>query len=273
VTDFVVSTDSRNESPSLRVANLVIKFGGVVAVDGISLDAMPSQVTGLIGPNGAGKTTTFNACCGMVRPSEGTICLFGEDVHHLTPSSRARLGLGRTFQRTELFDSLTVLENVALGREGSFGGAKPWKQLVSTRRERAEVIEAAEQAIQMCELERLTRQTVRSLSTGQRRLVEMARVIAGGFRVLLLDEPSSGLDRIETERFGDIVGQLVDQRKVAVLLVEHDMSLVMGVCDRIYVLDFGRMIFNGTPLEVRTSSAVRNAYLGSSAIEEVAGIA
>jgi ABC-type branched-subunit amino acid transport system ATPase component len=266
VTGSLASVETPVRTPALEVEALTIRFGGVLAVHGVCLSAEAGQVTGLIGPNGAGKTTTFNACCGVLRPTEGTIRLFGEDLGGLGPAARAQRGLGRTFQRTELFESLSVWENVALGREGRFGG-KPWTQLMATRRERRETHESAERGIELCGLERLRHHSASSLSTGQRRLVEMARVIAGGFSVLLLDEPSSGLDRIETEKFGAIVRTLVDSKEVTVLLVEHDMSLVMGICDPIYVLDFGELIFAGSPNQVRSSELVRQAYLGSTALQ------
>jgi ABC-type branched-subunit amino acid transport system ATPase component len=244
----------------LRVEQLVVRFGGIVAVDGVDLLAPAGRLTSLLGPNGAGKTTTFNACTGLVRPTSGRVHLLGEDVTDLPSHVRARRGLGRTFQRMELFDSLPVSDNVALGREAAFAGSKPWQQIVAPRDERRQTAEAAEAAIERPS----------ELSTGQRRLVELARAVAGGFRVLLLDEPSSGLDKAETERFGEILRSLVDQRGCALLVVEHDMALVMSVSDYIYVLDFGQPIFEGTPEEVASSEVVRAAYLGSEDLEREA---
>jgi ABC-type branched-subunit amino acid transport system ATPase component len=158
--------------------------------------------------------------------------------------------------------SLTVAENVALGREASLAGAGVVSQLVRRRGQRLLVDESTARALEICQIHELARSQVNSLSTGQRRLVELARCLAGPFSILLLDEPSAGLDRSETSRFGEILRSVVDARGVGVLLVEHDMSLVMDVCDDITVLDFGTVIFRGTPIEVRASETVRTAYLG-----------
>lgn len=251
--------------PGLWVEDLTIRFGGNTAVDGACLNAPLGRVTGLIGPNGAGKTTTFNACSGLLRPASGRIRLFGEDVTGKPPAARARRGLGRTFQRMELFDSMTVEQNVALGLEAKLARSHPVRQLLSPPSEGKAIRAATDEAIDLCGLGEIRRAVAGALSTGQRRLVDLARVLAGGFSVLLLDEPSSGLDTAETERFGGIVQRVVAERGCGVLLVEHDMKLVMSVCDYLYVLDFGVMIFEGTPAEVRASAAVRAAYLGSEA--------
>jgi ABC-type branched-subunit amino acid transport system ATPase component len=248
----------------LEVRGLAVRYGGLHAVEGLSLEAPLARLTGLIGPNGAGKTTTFNALSGLVRPSAGTITLFGEDIVHHSPAARAQRGLGRTFQRMELFDSLSVRDNVAMGREAHLAGSNPLRHLLASRAERATVAEVTADAIELCELTPLVRRRVGTISTGQRRLVELARAIAGGFRILLLDEPSSGLDANETKRFGAILRTLID-RGLAILLVEHDMALVMAVCDHIHVIDFGQPIFEGTPKEVAASDVVRAAYLGSEA--------
>jgi len=249
----------------LSVRGLSVRYGGREAVKGVSLDAPLERLTGLIGPNGAGKTSTFNALCGLVRPSAGTIMLFGADVAGLSPQARARRGLGRTFQRMELFDSLTVAQNVALGREAHFAGSNPIHHLFTSARERAAVAEAVRGAIDLCGLDPFAAKRAGNISTGQRRLVELARAIAGEFRVLLLDEPSSGLDAVETKRFGAILRTLVE-RGLGILLVEHDMSLVMEVCDYIHVIDFGESIFEGKPTDVANSADVRAAYLGSQSV-------
>jgi ABC-type branched-subunit amino acid transport system ATPase component len=254
----------------LRVEDLEVRFGGIVAVDGVNLVAPAGRLTSLLGPNGAGKTTSFNACTGLVRPTRGRIHLFGEDVTGLAPHVRARRGLGRTFQRMELFESLPVWDNVALGREAGLAGSKPWQQIVAPRHERRLTAEATDAAIALCGIGSLVKRRAAELSTGQRRLVELARAVAGGFPVLLLDEPSSGLDKTETEAFGRILRSLVDDSGYALLVVEHDMSLVMSVSDYIYVLDFGQPIFEGTPSEVSASEVVRAAYLGSEDLAEEA---
>src|SRR5215210_5630637 len=254
----------------LQVEDLRVRYGGLVAVDGISLEAPAGRITGLIGPNGAGKTTTFNACSGLASggSTAGRVLFEGADVTRLSASGRALQGLGRTFQKTELFDSLAVWDNVAMGAEGARAGSNPLNQLLSTSNDREEVAAAAAEAIKHCGLSELVDTPVAVLSTGQRRLVELARCLAGRFRILLLDEPTSGLDRAETARFGQILRETVAERGEGVLVVEHDMSFVMEVCDYVYVLDFGKLIFAGTPAEVRASPVVRAAYLGDEAVEE-----
>jgi ABC-type branched-subunit amino acid transport system ATPase component len=253
--------------PGLVISDIVVRYGGHVAVNQISLAAPIGQITGLIGPNGAGKTTTFNACTGLLRPTSGRVELFGHDVTHRSAQHRAQLGMGRTFQQMELFDSLSVRENVALGREAGMAGSQPFRHLRSSRTDRVVVADATRAAMTQCGINDLAARRPADLSTGQRRLVELARVIAGSFKILLLDEPSSGLDKLETVEFGRILRDLVMEQGIGVLLVEHDMSLVMSVCDYIHVLDFGQPIFQGTPAEVGSSEIVRAAYLGSEAVE------
>jgi ABC-type branched-subunit amino acid transport system ATPase component len=256
----------------LTVDGLKVRFGGLVAVDGVSIKARGGKITGLIGPNGAGKTTTFNACSGLLRPSSGRILLDEVDVTRRGPAARARLGLGRTFQRMELFDSLTVRENVEAGAEATLAGANPLTQVAGRPGDRATVRVAAESALRLCELRELSEVPAASLSTGQRRLVELARCLAGPFGLLLLDEPSSGLDRAETEHFGQILKRVVADRGIGVLIVEHDMALVLDVCEHVYVLDFGELIFEGTPAEVISSPIVRAAYLGDTAVEHAVAL-
>lgn len=255
------------EQTGMTVSGLTVRFGGLVAVSGVDLEAPRGRITGLIGPNGAGKSTTFNACSGLLRPTEGSVRLDGHDVTRTSPAGRARRGLGRTFQKMELFESLTVLENVALGCEGAMAGANPVKQLFASRSERRDAGERAADAIDLCGLGDLAQRRPAELSTGQRRLVELARVCAGRFTLLLLDEPSSGLDKAETGRFGEILEELVASRGLGILVVEHDMSLVLRICSYIYVLDFGRQIFQGTGSELASSEVVRSAYLGSEDVE------
>jgi len=252
----------------LEVRQLAVHFGGVRAVQDVSLRAPTGRITGLVGPNGAGKTTTFNACSGLVRPTSGRIVLHGTDVTRLGPAGRARLGLGRTFQRAELFNSLSVRENVELGREASLAGGNPVAQLMARRGEKALVRRAVDDAIELTGIGPLAKLQAGLLPTGQRRVVELARVLAGPFDLLLLDEPSAGLDGTETHRFGEILGEVVGERGLGILLVEHDMELVRQVCEVIYVLDFGRLIFEGGPDEMLASDVVRSAYLGTGRVEE-----
>jgi ABC-type branched-subunit amino acid transport system ATPase component/ABC-type branched-subunit amino acid transport system permease subunit len=250
-------------SRTLQLRDLRVAFGGLVAVDGAGLEAPTGRITGLIGPNGAGKTTTFNACSGLTKPSRGEVTLDGTSLLRYSPSARARRGLGRTFQHMQLFDSLTVRENIALGHEASHAGTNALRHLASSPRTKRNVEKATAEALALCDLTELQDKLAGSLSTGQRRLVELARCLAGPFQILLLDEPSSGLDRAETARFGEILRELVRTRGIGILLVEHDMALVTDICDYVYVLDFGKPIFEGTAAQMLASPTVRAAYLGN----------
>jgi ABC-type branched-subunit amino acid transport system ATPase component len=225
----------------------------------------------MIGPNGAGKTTTFNACSGLSRRFTGRVLLHDRDVTRVSPAGRGRRGLGRTFQRMELCETLTVAQNVILGRECAQAGAGVLAQLAARPAQWREAEAAAWSAMRLCGIEDLAGAQAGALSTGQRRLVELARCLAGPFDVLLLDEPSSGLDHEETARFGEILQRAVAERGLGVLLVEHDMGLVMRICAEIYVLDFGRLVFHGSPAEVSASPEVRAAYLGSESVLDTVG--
>jgi ABC-type branched-subunit amino acid transport system ATPase component/ABC-type branched-subunit amino acid transport system permease subunit len=260
-------------SAGLEVIDLSIRFGGVQAINRVNLKAATGRITGLIGPNGAGKTTTFNACSGLNKPSSGRVLLDGADISRRGPAARSRHGLGRTFQLMQLCDTLSVADNVALGREASIAGAHVITQMVARPGERRQVERSARAAMELCGINDLADLQAGQLSTGQRRLVELARCLSGDFDVLLLDEPSSGLDRDETQHFGAVLTRVVEERGCGILLVEHDMSLVMGICTYIYVLDFGEMIFEGTPAEVSASPTVRSAYLGYEAAEAPAATA
>ncbi len=225
-----------------------MSFGGLKALDAVDIDVDTGQVTGLIGPNGAGKTTLFNVITGFQRPDNGEVLVDGRDVTHAGPKKRARLGLGRTFQRLEIFGSLTVLDNVLVALEN--GGLRG-------RHAR----EAGIDLLRRVGLERSALTQADVLPTGMARLLELARALACRPRVILLDEPSSGLDGTESAQLGRLLVDLAGEG-MAVLLVEHDMDLVMRVCTRIHVLDFGRIISVGAPAEVRTDPAVQAAYLG-----------
>jgi ABC-type branched-subunit amino acid transport system ATPase component/branched-subunit amino acid ABC-type transport system permease component len=256
-------------SSGIEIRDLTIRFGGIVPVDGLNLTAPSGRITGLIGPNGAGKTSTFNACSGFNRRIKGRILFHGEDVTKLPPAARARRGLGRTFQSVELCDTLTVVENVQLGDEAARAGRNPLAQVVAGRSAWRATRANALTAIERCGLGDLAHTEARNLSTGQRRLAELARCLAGRFDFLLLDEPSAGLDATETARFGRLLLEVAEETKMGILLIEHDMALVMRLCDKIYVLDFGKLIFHGTAREVATEPIVRSAYLGSDDVMEV----
>ena len=252
----------------LVASGVVVRFGGLVALDGVGVEAPRKRITGLIGPNGAGKTTMFNVCCGFQKADAGTVALDGVDIAHMGPAHRARLGLGRTFQRMELFSSLTVRENVELAVEARDVGSDPLTQLGVVgggRRKRRELRRAAAELIEETGLGGVAEQLAGEVSTGQGRLIELTRALARGPRVLLLDEPSSGLDAAESAMFGQLLLRIVAERDIGILMVEHDMSLVLNICEWVHVLDFGRPLMAGTPEQVRESEEVRIAYLGRDA--------
>lgn len=258
-------TSSARRTPSgsgLAVRELSVSYGGVRAVDRASLEAPMGMITGLIGPNGAGKTSLFNACSGLVDAASGRVYVRDVDITRSGPAARARQGLGRTFQRPELFNSLTVRQNVVFGCEAPMAGANPLTQLFDSRAGSRRISAATDEALSLTGITAISDEQVGLLSIGKRRLVDLAIVLAGPFDVLLLDEPSSGLDAYETEMFGNVLQTVVERKGVGILLVEHDMTLVREVCDHLYVLDFGSMIFEGSPEEMQVSDTVRAAYLG-----------
>jgi len=231
----------------LEVRGVMVRFGGVMAVGGVDLSADAGQVTGLIGPNGAGKTTLFNVVSGMQEPTAGEVYVSGINVTHEAPHRRAKRGLARTFQRLELFASLSVRDNVRVAAE--LAGVPDVNGTVDALLDKVGV-------------SNLEHTTAGDLPTGSARLVEIARALATMPRLLLLDEPASGLDDSETERLGTLFRELAADG-LGVLLVEHDMNLVMHVCDRIHVLDLGHVIAVGTPDDVQHDQAVLRAYLGT----------
>jgi branched-chain amino acid transport system ATP-binding protein len=238
--------------PLLEVAEAEVRFGGVHALRGVDLDVDAGMITGLIGPNGAGKTTCFNAITGLQAINAGRILFDGSDVTGIKPHKRARLGIARTFQRLEVFGSLSVRENVLAAAEIR----RRWS------RDGSDASSVADHSLSEVGLAHLAQQSADTLPTGQARLLELARCLATRPRLLLLDEPSSGLDDAESDELGDLLVKLAGDG-MGVLLVEHDMGLVMRVCQRINVLDFGAVLMTGTPAEVRADERVRAAYLGS----------
>jgi ABC-type branched-subunit amino acid transport system ATPase component len=236
----------------LDVHEISVRFGGLQALNAVSLDVDVGHVTGLIGPNGAGKTTLFNVVTGLLAPNTGRVELDGRDITRRKPHQRSRLGIGRTFQRLETFGSLTVRENVLVAAEMRQG----W----SRDRSRSPAA-LTEGILERVGLQGVAGERVDRLPTGTARLVELGRALATQPRVLLLDEPSAGLNESETATLGELL-QEVAGSGLAVLLVEHDMQFVMGTCARIHVLDFGRIISVGTPTDVQADEGVRSAYLG-----------
>jgi branched-chain amino acid transport system ATP-binding protein len=242
--------------PLLEVDDVVVQFGGVTAVDHASFVAEAGRVTGLIGPNGAGKTTCFNVISGLQKPNNGRIRFDDRVITRLSVPRRSRRGMGRTFQRLEAFGSLSVRENVRIARDihrGFAGLLRPAAADVDGLLERVGIAAYADERAD-------------SIPTGTARLLELARCLACDPQLLLLDEPSSGLDETETVAFGHLLAELAAEGR-GVLMVEHDMDLVMSVCDEIHVLDFGRVIASGTSAAIRANPDVQRAYLGYSDAE------
>ncbi|KQY37169.1 MULTISPECIES: ABC transporter ATP-binding protein [Nocardia] len=231
----------------LEVEEVSVTFGGHRALDRAGLCAEAGRVTGLIGPNGAGKSTLFDVICGLRRPVTGRVTMNGRNVTRLGPARRAGHGLARTFQRLELFGRLSVRDNLLVAAE-----------LGRHRREAARIVD---ELLGRLGLDEVADTTADELPTGTGRLVEVGRAMAARPSVVLLDEPAAGLDHTETERFAALLRSLADDG-VAVLLVEHDMGLVMNVCDQLYVLDLGKIISSGPPEVIRRDAAVLAAYLG-----------
>ena len=241
----------------LEALEVTVRFGGKAALDRTSIDVERGMITGLIGPNGAGKTTLFNVVCGLLAPQGGHVFLDGTDITTAPPHRRARLGLARTFQRLELFTSLTVRDNVRVGGDIR----NRWTAGTRLRR-RSDVGDETDRIIVLTGLDAIADREVSEIPTGRARVVELARALMTRPSVLLLDEPAAGQTERETEEFGRLLRRLAADG-LAICLVEHDMTLVMDVCQTINVLDYGRTIAAGAPARVRNDPAVIEAYLGT----------
>jgi ABC-type branched-subunit amino acid transport system ATPase component len=250
----------------MSVAGLTVNYGGVCALDGVELEVAEGAFVGLIGANGAGKTTFIDAVSGLT-PSRGQVVFGGQDISDAPPSRRARLGLGRTFQSLELFEDLTVRENLLVSAERTRWYAPVLDMVRPARQPAAE--EAVRTSLELLEIDELADLLPGSLSLGQRKLVTVARALAGRPRCVLLDEPAAGLDSAESVALGHQLRRVVDGG-ATLLLVDHDVGLVLGVCDQIHVLEFGRMIASGTPDQIAVDKQVIRSYLGEDADDWVA---
>lgn len=236
----------------LEVAGVTVRFGGITAVNDVSFAVEAGTITGMIGPNGAGKTTLFNVVTGLQHPTAGQVRWCGADISRRAPSERARAGIARTFQRLEVFGSLTAFENVLAAAELH----RTWDRSVQDPES------TADELIHRVGLTAYRDVLADALPTGVARLVELARALAQRPRLLLLDEPASGQSEEETRRFADLLREVVADG-AAVLIVEHDIELVMGLCDTLHVLDFGELICSGSPAVVQADARVQHAYLGA----------
>jgi branched-chain amino acid transport system ATP-binding protein len=245
----------------LELSGVSKHFGGMKAVDDVSFTVRQGTVCGLIGPNGAGKTTVVNLISGYLKPTAGTVLLAGQDVATLRPHRLAAAGVARTYQNLQLFEESTVLENVLIGRHLSFKGRR-WQMGRTRRREEAEQHEVARRLIDRVGLTDVIDADVAELSYGMRRRVEIARAMATEPRLLLLDEPTAGMNRTESDEIGELIGS-INAEGVTVLLVDHNVRLVTEVCHRVVVLDWGRVLTEAGPTEVWQDQRVKTAYLGT----------
>ncbi len=246
----------------LRVEEATKQFGRIVALQDASIDVESGERVGLIGPNGAGKTTFFNCMLGVLRMDSGRVELEGEDITRLPVHERARRGIGRTFQRIELFPDSTVRDHLFVAERVHSRRGRLWKDLVGLGGPRPDELARCDEVLQLLQLEHLADEPIERLSLGQCRLVEVGRALMTEPKVLLLDEPSSGLDRAETMALAQTLQEVQAEQGFAILLVEHDVELVASFTTRSYVLDFGRMILEGSTQDVLASPEVRAAYLG-----------
>jgi branched-chain amino acid transport system ATP-binding protein len=247
----------------LSVEAVSKSFGGIDALRDVSFSVHEGQIKAMIGPNGAGKTTLFNIASGAYRPGAGRVVFAEVDVAKKASHDICKMGLGRTFQHSQLFEDMTVLENVAVGRycRTKAGVLSAVLGLPLHRREERETAKAAHEALRRVDLDHVCDEVARNLPMGERHLVEIARALAAGPRLLLLDEPAAGLNDVETGRLAEAVAKIRDEG-VTVLLVEHDMTFVMDISDEVVVLDYGRKIAEGPPLMIQENEEVIKAYLG-----------
>jgi len=249
-------------SALLGLRGVCKSFGGIQAVHSISFDISAGEIVGLVGPNGAGKTTLFNCVCGQLRPESGDIHFEGNLLNGLPTYKRARLGIGRTYQRVEVFTDMSVRDHLMVAERARRGEGRLWRDLCNMSNPTVDERSRVEATLELVGITRLADVSVNSLGLGNCRLVELARALAAEPKILLADEPSSGLDLHETAELAAVLRTVQRERGTAVLLVEHDLTMVAEVVDRVVVMDLGAMLASGTFDEVMANAEVRNAYLG-----------
>jgi branched-chain amino acid transport system ATP-binding protein len=257
---------AETQPPILQAVNLSKSFLGLQALQDFTVDVQRREILGLIGPNGAGKTTCFNVLTGFLRPSTGSIAFEGQDVTHLPAAQVARLGMARTFQNIRLFGTLSVLENVRCAAQLHihFNLAETMLNGRNYRHKEAEILDRSLDLLALMDLEQLADQPAGSLPYGAQRRLEIARALGTQPRILLLDEPAAGMNPSESDALNELILDIREQFDLAIILVEHDMRLVMNLCDRIVVLNYGKTIASGSPEAVRSDPQVIAAYLGDS---------
>jgi ABC-type branched-subunit amino acid transport system ATPase component len=272
LTDRTPAPGAAGGAPArLEAVGVTVRFGGLVAVDNANLAVPAGQIVGLVGPNGAGKSTLFGVLSGLIRPASGTVLLDGQDVTRAAPQVRAARGLARTFQHPELFDSLTVRDHLVLAYRAKHEKSRTWSDLFtfgSLRPASKAEKDTVDDLVDLLSLTRVANRGAAGLPLGTARMLELGRALATSPTVLLLDEPSSGLDPAETAQMEEVLRTVTAERGVAALLVEHDVEMVMRLSSTVYVLEFGKMIASGPPEQVRNDPAVRAAYLGEEASAE-----
>jgi branched-chain amino acid transport system ATP-binding protein len=249
-------------APLLRLTGVSKSFGGIQAVSSIGFDVRPGECVGLVGPNGAGKTTLFNCVCGQLRPESGEILFEGTPLNGLPTFKRARLGIGRTYQKVEVFTDMSVRDHLLVAERARRGEGSLWRDLLNLSKPTPDEMARVDACLELVGIASMAGTSVNALGLGNCRLVELARALAAEPKILLADEPSSGLDLHETSEVAAVLRTVQRERGTAVLLVEHDLSMVAEVVDRTIVMDLGAMLAEGTFDECMAAPAVRHAYLG-----------